>query len=254
MIKTIKRTIAAGLIVSISAMTSCKKDNNYDYTLTVPNATVTVKPTEGNKSFYLQLDDKTTLEPGNMSKSPFGEKEVRAFINFTELSEESNVCTKKVNINWMKEILTKNLVENLGSGNDSKYGKDPIDLIASWVTIVEDGYITLQFVTPTSPMGVAHEINLIYAGTEDDPYVVEFRHNAHGNYGSNMATGFAAFRLDGQDSGIRLPDTKGQTVDLTFKYESFSGPKSVKFKYCTRKTTETGKPDTGSIDRQLELR
>lgn len=155
MLKKFKWTIAAGIAAIIPALTSCNKDNNYDYSPSQPNATVTVKPLDGNKSFYLQLDDKTTLEPDNMATSPFGDKEVRAFINFTDLNQEGNGYTRKVKINWMKEILTKNMVKDLGAENDSKYGNNTIELIDSWVTIVEDGYITLQFVAPASLTGQA---------------------------------------------------------------------------------------------------
>ena len=42
-----------------------------------------------------------------------------------------------------------------------------------------------------------------------------------------------AFRLS------ELPDTNGQTVDLKVKWNSFSGPKSTTFKYCTRKETNS---------------
>ena len=254
MLNKFKWTIVAGIAAILPALSSCNKDNDYDYSLSQPNATVTVKPLDGNKSFYLQLDDKTTLQPDNMATSPFGDKEVRAFINFTDLNQEGNGYTKKVKVNWMKEILTKNMVKDLGSENDSKYGNNSIELIDSWVTIVEDGYITLQFVAPASLTGKAHEVNLIYAGTEKDPYIVEFRHNAHGDYGYDMASGFVAFRLDGKDSELKLPDTQGKTVDLTFKYMSFSGQKSIKFKYYTRKTTETGKPETGDIRQVISLK
>ena len=41
-----------------------------------------------------------------------------------------------------------------------------------------------------------------------------------------------AFRLD------KLPDTNGKKVDMTLVWKSFSGQKSVTFKYCSRKTTE----------------
>ena len=37
-----------------------------------------------------------------------------------------------------------------------------------------------------------------------------------------------AFRLDG------LPDTQGETVKLTLRFDSFSGEKTVKFDYRTR--------------------
>ena len=59
--------------VAIFSLQSCNKDDDdYDYSLLFPNALVTVK-TDANDTFFLQLDDKTTLLPVNVTKSPFGE-------------------------------------------------------------------------------------------------------------------------------------------------------------------------------------
>ena len=53
-------------------------------------------------------------------------------------------------------------------------------------------------------------------------------HDAKGDVRGVVKDGLVAFRLSD------LPDTHGQTVDLTLKWQSFSGPKSVKFKYKSR--------------------
>ena len=97
--------------VAIFSLQSCNKDDDdYDYSLLFPNALVTVK-TDANDTFFLQLDDKTTLLPVNVTKSPFGEKEVRALVNFDETEEPANGFSKAVHINWIDSILTKPIAE-----------------------------------------------------------------------------------------------------------------------------------------------
>lgn len=54
-------------------------------------------------------------------------------------------------------------------------------------------------------------------------------HNAAGDTRGFIRDGLVAFRLND------LPDTQGKTVDLTLKWQSFSGMKSVTFKYKSRK-------------------
>lgn len=252
--KYIKFTCLTAAVATLAFSQSCMKTEGYDTSLLSPNALVTVKPVDGNTSFYMQLDDSTTLEATNLKTSPFGEKEVRALLNFTDTGEPGTTYDKKVYVNWIDDILTKSLVEDLGEGNDEKYGSDPVELANSWVNIAEDGYLTLQFIANWGNTSTAHEVNLLNAGTEENPYIVEFRHNAHGDYGVTPASGIAAFRLDDPDNGLSLPDTEGKTVDLTLRYKSFDGvEKEVKFKYCTRKTTEEGNIDT-QADFSLKLR
>ena len=63
----------------------------------------------------------------------------------------------------------------------------------------------------------------------DKPYEVVLHHNAAGDTRGFIRDGLVAFRLND------LPDTQGKTVDLTLKWQSFSGMKSVTFKYKSRK-------------------
>lgn len=92
---------------------SCSDDDNDYYLRTVPNALVTVKVT-GDRC-YFQLDDQTTLAPGNISKKPFGDKEVRALVNYTMTDRKDDKYGAVVNVNWIDSILTKKPVPCLAT-------------------------------------------------------------------------------------------------------------------------------------------
>lgn len=223
--------VMTALLLGMSTMQSCLDDDGIDYTKLMPNALVTVKPT-GDDSFYLQLDDSTTLKPSNMTSSPFGSKEVRALVNYNETREESvGNYTRTVYVNWIDSILTKSTVLPLEKDNDLYYGTDPVDIIKDWVTIAEDGYLTLRFRTNFGYSGTTHFVNLLVNQNPENPYEVEFRHNAKGDVGGKRADGLVAFKLNG------LPDTNGKTVKLKLTWLSYDGKCSAEFNYCTRKST-----------------
>lgn len=137
-------------------------------------------------AFFLQLDDKTTLLPTNVKTSPFGDKEVRALMNYSEVDEASGEYTKAVHINWIDSILTKSIAPDLGEENDKIYGTDPVEIVNDWVTLAEDGYLTLRFRTVWGG-SQKHFVNLLLGQNPDNPYEVEFRHNAYGDtYGKRM--------------------------------------------------------------------
>ena len=170
------------LVVGVMAATcfmgfqSClDDDDDYPYSKVLPNALVTVKPVDDG-SYFLQLDDSTTLLPVNMTSSPFGQKEVRALVNFDETNESSGIYSKAVNINWIDSILTKPIAPDLGvTSNDSIYGSDPVEIVNDWVTIAEDGYLTLRFRTIWGDRNKAHFVNLLTGKDPENPYEVEFR-------------------------------------------------------------------------------
>ena len=221
-------------VMLVSSFSACDNDDTYIwYYDAVPNALVTVKPVDG-AGFYMQLDDSTTLHPVNMSVSPYGDKEVRALVNYAYVRPEENDYEKrsfKVDVNWIDSILTKPAVPYPADGDVSEYGEDPIEIVRDWVNIAEDGYLTLRFRTRWGNNGVVHFVNLLTGVNPDDPYEVEFRHNAYGDVSGTPDDTLVAFRLSD------LPDTNGKTVKLTLKYKSFSGEKSIRFDYCSRKAT-----------------
>ncbi len=147
--KTLRFLLIAGIICVTMTLQSClDDDDDYNWDLYYPNALVTVKPVSDN-SFFLQLDDSTTLLPTNMTSSPFGNKEIRALVNYSEVDKPSEGYNKAIFINWIDSILTKPIAPNLGAENDKIYGTDPVEIINDWVTIAEDGYLTLRFRTLT---------------------------------------------------------------------------------------------------------
>ena len=110
-----------------------------------------------------------------------------------------------------------------------------------WVTIAEDGYLTLRFRTQQGDYQTKHFVNLLLSENPENPYEVEFRHNAFGDTEGKMGDALVAFKLD------QLPDTQGETVKLKLKWNSFSGEKSAEFDYCTRKATNPDAQEVTSI-------
>lgn len=227
-----KWVVGAMAAACLAGFQSClDDDDDYPYSKVLPNALVTVKPVDDG-SYFLQLDDSTTLLPVNMPSSPFGQKEVRALANFDESNEPSGIYSKAVHINWMDSILTKTTAPDLGvAANDSVYGTDPVEIVNDWVTIAEDGYLTLRFRTVWGDSDKRHFVNLLTGRNAENPYEVEFRHNAYGDVYGSYADGLVSFKLDS------LPDTGDKTVKLKLKWKSFDGDKSAEFNYRTRKST-----------------
>lgn len=222
--------LTAGALALAMLFPSCLKDNDTDVNRLYPNALVTVKQA-ADKTVFLQLDEKTTLLPVNLKSSPFGGKEVRALVNYKKSDESAQNYTQAVYVNWIDSIRTKPMAPNLGAKNTEAYGNDPAEIVRDWVTIAEDGYLTLRFRTLWGYPRTVHYVNLLPAENPENPYEVEFRHNARGDLYGHVADGLVAFKLD------KLPDTKGKTVKLKLKWKSFNGEKSVEFDYCTQKAT-----------------
>ncbi|MCI6169756.1 MAG: NigD-like protein [Bacteroidales bacterium] len=234
--RTIKLLLLSlGLAAVACAMQSClDDDNDHYYNIVMPNALVTVKPAAGNTGFYLQLDDSTTLKPVNMSQSPFGNRQVRALVNYSTADQDPAPYKQAVRINWIDSILTKPLAKDLGDDNPATYGNDPVEIVNDWVTIAEDGYLTLRVRTLMSGQ-VKHIVNLVATPTADNAYVVTFYQDAQGDVYGVPADALVAFDLAGS-----LPDTGGKTVDLVLKWNSYSGAKQATFKYCSRKAGTAG--------------
>ena len=77
------KTISAlGLMACTFSLSSCDSDSDDEIILQHPTALVTVYPST-SEGFILQLDDSTSLVPTNLKTSPFGEKKVRALVNYS---------------------------------------------------------------------------------------------------------------------------------------------------------------------------
>ena len=218
-----------GILLGMLILPSCLDDDD-DINRLYPNALVTVKEA-ANKTVFFQLDDSTTLLPVNITTHPFGSKEVRALVNYEEVDDPSQSYDQAVRVNWIDSIRTKPMAPNLGEDNDDAYGNDPVEIVPDWVTIAEDGYLTLRFRTMWGYQGITHYVNLIPTNNPANPYEVEFRHDAKGDVYGRMGDGLVAFKLD------NLPDTEGETVKLKLKWKGFNSDKSMELNYSTRSAT-----------------
>lgn len=214
---------------------SCSDDDDDNaYLLLQPTALVTVCPTSDG-TFTMQLDDTTTLHPSNMKSSPFGEKEVRALVNYTE-DVESSANLNYVKINWIDSIRTKLPVPTAGELNNSKYGIDPIEIVKDWVTVAEDGYLTLRFRTRWGHTNAPHYINLVSGVNPDNPYEFELHHNAQGDINGNFGDALIAFNLN------ELPLDKDRNIKIKLNWRSFSGDKSTEFSLMLRPKNNYSEP------------
>ena len=205
-----------GLLVAFISLQSCLKDDN-SIELKRPTALVTVRP-QANGTFFLQLNDSVKLQPTNMKSSPFGTKEVRALVNYT------NETGNNIHINWIDSIRTKKTMPSLGTHNDSIYGKDALEIVKDWVTIAEDGYLTLRIRTQWGRTNAKHVINLLTNVNPNNPYEVELRHNAKGNTGGNTGDALIAFNLN----DLPKPNNTSK-VKIKVNWKSYSGNKSIEF-------------------------
>lgn len=215
--KITKLTFAITAIVALFA--SCSVDDDYNTTY-LPTALVTVKPTA--ESFVMQLNDSVRLIPANMSKSPFGEKEVRALVNYQV--EEQKTGMQRVNINWIDSIRTKMPVAMVADKDNAVYGNDPIDIVNDWVTVAEDGYLTLRIRARWGNTNKVHYINLLTGVNPENPYELLLCHNANNDIPAQMGDALIAFNLRDVMAGA---DT--DKVKFTLRWNSFNGMQKIDF-------------------------
>ena len=85
----------------------------------------------------MQLDESTSLVPTNMKASPFGDKKVRALVNYTIDERSYGGNQQSVYVNWIDSIRTKQPVMTQGSEekNAKAFGNDPIEIVRDWVSV-----------------------------------------------------------------------------------------------------------------------
>lgn len=216
-----KLVYGLGIVVMGLSVQSCDLDDDSSYEARVPSAVVTVRPSTDN-SFTLQLDDKTTLVPTNMKASPFGNKEVRALVNYTE-ETPTNGSVRNVHVNWIDSIRTKLPVPTVGIDNDKTYGNDPLEIVKDWVTVAEDGYLTLRIRTKWGSLHTTHYINLLTGTNPENPYELVLRHDARGDVDGAIGDALIAFNLN------NLPKKDKEDLKIKLIWTSFTGKKSAEF-------------------------
>ena len=231
------KTLMLLMVVALTAVSlqSCDDDDD-DYYPEFNLATVTLKaPAVDGGKWFMQLDDSTALEATNIASHPYDNKELRAYIRYNDINEMTSAPTSRsaikkmysVNVLTIDTILTKKMdpmVENTAE----EYGNDPVEVVNSWETVAEDGYMNIRFRTRWGN-NIKHRVTLVHRTDAEDPYTVEFLHNANGDTNGQVADGMVAFRLDDCFNEGNKP------IEITLKWKSYSGEKSAKFKYIPRK-------------------
>ena len=214
------------LMVGPLALGSCSDDLD-DGGQPLMNAMVTVKPNADNTEVTLQLDDYTVIHPDNLQKSPFGTKEVRARACLDYKNDDQHV-----DVVWLDSVLTKRLTKNLGNEEENRkaYGNDPINILNDWITVAEDGYLTLHFATVFGN-GSQHKLNLVHRDDVNTPYYFTLYHDAQGDFTGLEQDGIVAVKL------YDLPALQeiDQPVHITLEWNTRLGTQSAKFKYTPRK-------------------
>lgn len=218
--------IMAGLFLSMG-LQSCDIDSDDSYSLLQPTALVTVCP-QSDESVVLQLDNATQLIPVNLKKSPYGQKEVRALVNYSSVSEGSSSAVKSVNVNWIDSIRTKMPIL-VNAADEIKLANDPVEIVKDWVTVAEDGYLTLRLRTVWGDYRRKHTVDLIHYGScASSTLTFELRHDAAGDVTGNIGDALIAFNLNDIVKDLEKP------VKIKLKWHSFSGDKSAEFSLGTR--------------------
>lgn len=244
--KTMRMTARHWLLMLATmalAMTACDRNEDFHFSNAV-TAVVTVRP-QADGAFTMQLDNATVLAPVNLTKSPFGDKEVRALTYYSPVEDpRSNAI--RVNVHWIDSIRTKLPVPYLEAQNDRLYGNDPIDIVRDWVSVAEDGYLTLRIRTLWGNRNIKHQVNLLTGMNANDAYEVELRHNAMGDTRGQEGDALIAFNLN------HLPHNGKDDVKLKLHWNSFSGPKTMEMDLHLHTATTAQPSDRAMLNSRVE--
>ena len=186
-----KKVLFMTLVAALTFATqSCS--NNDEPQKDLVQAVVTVKKNDAG-STYLQIDDNTKAFPTNFKFEKFG-NEVRALCVLSDF-RESNATDYACEVEAIDSIRTKDVVTYQTGMDLSKYGNDPLDIVASFISVLEDGYLTLHIRSMWGTTGIKHYLNLIEGVDPDHPEVVELRQDFNGDVPYGALDSYAAFRL-----------------------------------------------------------
>lgn len=225
-------------------LASCNKSDGSTYV----QAIVTVCGDQGEKCTF-NLDDNTVLVPDNLERNPYA-KECRALTQYKDFGSYDTLGIvgkqfRKISVISVDSVLTKDLAPDLGATqNDLVYGTDPIDLYRSWLTVVEDGYVTIHFTGKWGYPGTVHSINLVKDTDPEDPFHFELRHNYNGDVFSpyRFINGVAAFNI--QEVLAKNPQS---TYDIRLTYKGHDRDKDITFHYTPGATATLGNEEGDSV-------
>lgn len=211
--------IMAGVLLVFS---SCLDDDGYSLG-DMWMSYVTVNPLDEKTQSYDFTTDggsKLWISASSVYYKPKENQRAQIFYTILGDADKNSDYDYYIKLNIIQEYLTKNIAENLNDDNDSIYGADPVKMNKIWIG---DNYLNMHFTTYYGGTK-KHYINLIQTD-ENQPYILEFRHNAYDDPAAVAMDGLVAFNLDA------LPDTGGEEVELEIHTKTYEGDKVYKVKY-----------------------
>lgn len=211
---------AAALLMAVPLFfTACDDgdENIYNFPpLQTYDALVTV--VSGDKANLLVVNDSLTVKPADVTGAIFNKPEVRAIARFAvPKNVEKLTDGQEVYIVDLDTIRTKPSTlwdETL----DKQLGGAPIDINKTWMTVAEDGYLTLHYTIMIGTKGGTHSLHLLKGRDPKKPYELELRHTDRGDYGTRYTEGLVAF-----DIMDILPGGTDKKLTLTVRYKGFDG-------------------------------
>lgn len=210
---TLSALAATALLAAPAIFTACNDDestrgNIYD-------AIVTVFPAE--KGVHYIVNDSVYVTPSNITRPIYGNREVRALTRFVVPATSAGLTNgQEVEVLAIDSILTKPSTQWTETV-DKELGNDPIAIAGDWLTVAEDGYLTLHFFVRNSYAGAPHSLHLLKGRDPEKPYELELRHTANGSATGSYVGGYVAFDIKGI-----LPAGTDKSVNLTVRYRDFN--------------------------------
>lgn len=222
---------AAILFSGALSLQSCDDDDNDNYVICptfAPNALVTFKTDPANGQVYMQLNDSVTLVDKDYKQWPFDakdKKEVRALVSVLFDDKNDTGLQRDVHLVTVFDTIRTKMMSPIVDNMEKTYGDDPVEILDSWKTVCEDGYLTLHFRTLFGGMKI-HTLRLVRQADG----TLRLFHDANGDAKGAVSDGIIAFRLN----DVPKPEDGGKYENITLKWNSFSGEKSHTFKYKYR--------------------
>lgn len=220
-------SFAAAMLMALPVIfTACDNDDCDDTPTRVYNALVTVCSSKSGTT--LVINDTLTVKAANVASALYDKSEVRALVSLANTSPSNTIVDgQSVRLLTIDTIRTKPSTlwtETL----DKQLGNAPVVIKDDWMTVAEDGYLTLRFNIMTGTKNVAHSLHLLKGRDPQKPYELELRHTDRGDYGSQYVEGVIAF-----DIKDILPVGTDKKVQLTVHYKDFAGKDRTAYISCS---------------------
>ena len=195
----------------------------------------TVRSRDGVR--FIRLDEKSCSQVMNPKEIADIKDGTRVFLQYRYVltSSIADFCTDAILVEWATPIeqgslSSWNFEEAFPADaiKSATYKSDPMDIAMDWMTSLEDGFLTLHYMIPTSGEK-KHRFSLYQSLYDHTQYYLI--HDADGDTKGSVMDGIVCF-----DVSRILPKTEGKTVKLSFAYIDLNHTeKRLTFDYCSPK-------------------